>query len=64
MDKAGGYAIQGRAGVFIERIEGDYYNVVGLPLATLYRSLRELGWQPRQGRKQNERSVKRDRSSE
>ncbi|MCI8331656.1 MAG: septum formation protein Maf [Clostridiales bacterium] len=34
-DKAGAYAIQGRAGVFIERIEGPYHNVVGLPLKTL-----------------------------
>ncbi|PID54698.1 MAG: septum formation inhibitor Maf [Gammaproteobacteria bacterium] len=32
-DKAGGYAIQGLAGVFVERIEGSYSNVVGLPLA-------------------------------
>jgi len=34
-DKAGAYAIQGRAGLFIERIEGPYHNVVGLPLKTL-----------------------------
>ena len=34
-DKAGAYAIQGRAGLFIERIEGPYHNVVGLPLYTL-----------------------------
>lgn len=38
-DKAGAYAIQGRAARFIERIEGCYYNVMGLPLATLYRLL-------------------------
>lgn len=43
-DKAGAYAIQGRAGKFIPRIEGCYFNVVGLPLARLMRSLRELGW--------------------
>lgn len=43
-DKAGAYAIQGRAGRFIPRIEGCYFNVVGLPLARLYHLLRELGW--------------------
>mgnify|MGYP001305431276 CR=1 FL=1 len=46
VDKAGAYAIQGRAGPFIERIEGCYFNVVGLPLARLYRNLQELGWSP------------------
>ena len=45
-DKAGGYAIQGRAGRFIPRIEGCYFNVVGLPLARLARELRELGFHP------------------
>lgn len=39
-DKAGAYGIQGFAGKFIERIEGDYYNVMGLPLNTLYKLLR------------------------
>jgi septum formation protein len=43
-DKAGGYAIQGRGGRFVKRIEGDYFNVVGLPLARVVRMLRELGW--------------------
>jgi septum formation protein len=33
MDKAGGYAIQGRAAIFVERLEGSYSGVVGLPLA-------------------------------
>lgn len=46
LDKAGGYAIQGIAGRYVERIEGCYFNVVGLPLARLYRILRELGWNP------------------
>jgi septum formation protein len=43
MDKAGGYAIQGIASRWISRIEGDYSNVVGLPVALVYRMLREHG---------------------
>ena len=42
--KAGGYAIQGRAGRYIPRIEGCYFNVVGLPLAQLYALLGDMGW--------------------
>jgi septum formation protein len=45
MGKAGAYAIQGLAGRFIPRIEGCYFNVVGLPLARVYALLRKLGWQ-------------------
>lgn len=41
-DKAGAYAIQGFASRFVERIEGSYSNVVGLPLETVYRLLRTL----------------------
>jgi len=43
-DKAGAYAIQGRAGRFIPRIEGCYFNVVGLPLSRVVAALHELGW--------------------
>jgi septum formation protein len=43
-DKAGAYAIQGRAGRYIPRIEGCYFNVVGLPLARLTQELIALGW--------------------
>lgn len=42
VDKAGAYAIQGRASRWIPRIEGDYPNVVGLPIALVYRMLSEL----------------------
>jgi septum formation protein len=41
MDKAGAYAIQGRASRWIPRIEGCYFNVVGLPISLVYRMLRE-----------------------
>ncbi|HKV29168.1 MAG TPA: Maf family protein [Candidatus Acidoferrales bacterium] len=41
-DKAGAYAIQGRGGKFISRIEGCYFNVMGLPLARLYAILRDI----------------------
>ena len=43
MDKAGAYAIQGIASRWIPRIEGDYSNVVGLPMALVYSMLRERG---------------------
>jgi septum formation protein len=42
-DKAGGYGIQGRAGAFVERLEGSYTGVVGLPLCETARLLREFG---------------------
>jgi len=43
MDKAGGYAIQGLASMFVVGLDGDYYNVVGLPVCTLSIMLRKLG---------------------
>lgn len=42
MDKAGGYAIQGRAGFLVQRIEGSYSNVVGLPVAEFIAALERL----------------------
>lgn len=42
MDKAGAYGIQGEAGMFIERIDGDYYNVVGLPIAKVVQEMKHL----------------------
>jgi len=41
MDKAGAYGIQGKAGVFVKRISGDYFNIVGLPMAKLWMKLHE-----------------------
>lgn len=43
MDKAGAYGYQGVAGLFVERIDGDYFNVVGLPLCRLGRMLKTMG---------------------
>jgi septum formation protein len=45
-DKAGAYAIQGRGALFVTAVAGSYSNVVGLPLATVYRLLREAGEDP------------------
>lgn len=44
MDKAGAYGIQGKAGLFVEWIKGDYYNVVGFPMEIIWK-LRELGFE-------------------
>jgi septum formation protein len=44
MDKAGGYAIQGLASKFVERIDGCYFNVMGLPVALVYRYLTGSHW--------------------
>jgi septum formation protein len=43
MDKAGAYAIQGRASLFVERIEGSYSNVVGLPVQLTYQLAKRMG---------------------
>jgi septum formation protein len=48
-DKAGAYAIQGQAGRYIPRIEGCYFNVVGLPLSRVLSELETLGWSANSG---------------
>lgn len=45
MDKAGAYAIQGKAALFVERIEGCFFNVVGLPLLKTVQLLKQAGWE-------------------
>jgi septum formation protein len=47
LDKAGGYAIQGRGAVLVEQVEGCFYNVVGLPLAKLAQMLEKMCLNPR-----------------
>ena len=42
MDKAGAYGIQEKAGIFVRRIEGDYLNVLGLPVCKIYEELKKL----------------------
>lgn len=43
MDKAGAYGIQGKGALMVRKIEGDFFNVMGLPVAAVYRQLREMG---------------------
>jgi len=45
-DKAGAYAIQGLASRFVDRIDGSYANVVGLPIALVYEMMKRAGWAP------------------
>jgi len=49
MDKAGAYAIQGLASKFVDRVEGCYFNVVGLPVARVFALLKEAGYTPALG---------------
>ena len=42
LDKAGAYAIQGLASRFVDRIDGCYFNVMGLPVSLVYRHLKEI----------------------
>ena len=43
MDKAGAYGIQGKCAIYIEKIDGNYNNVVGLPISRIYTELKKLG---------------------
>ena len=43
MDKAGSYAIQGKCAIYVEKIDGDYNNVVGLPITRIYQELKKIG---------------------
>ncbi|MBQ2944398.1 MAG: septum formation protein Maf [Ruminococcus sp.] len=45
MDKAGAYGIQGAGSLFVKGIQGDYFNVVGLPVARLMRELKAFGYE-------------------
>ena len=42
LDKAGSYGIQGKGSIFVQHIQGDYYSVVGLPIARLVRELKQF----------------------
>ena len=44
LDKAGAYGVQGRGAVFVERIDGDYYTVVGLPVCKTWNVLQNVKW--------------------
>jgi nucleoside triphosphate pyrophosphatase len=42
LDKAGAYAIQGRAALFIEEVDGEYFNIVGLPVRRVYELAKQI----------------------
>ena len=46
MDKAGAYGIQERACIFAESVVGDFFNIIGLPIAPLYPLLKDFGISP------------------
>ncbi len=46
MDKAGAYGVQGKGAIFVDRVEGCYFTVIGLPVPKLYRALAKLGIRP------------------
>lgn len=50
MDKAGAYGIQGGAALFVERLDGDYYNVMGLPVCRLWQMLAQTAPEVLEGR--------------
>ncbi|WP_274649954.1 Maf family protein [Paenibacillus humicola] len=58
LDKAGAYGIQGRGAIFVERLEGDFYSVMGLPLHLLYRMLQLYDIRPFQSKNDPNRSAK------
>ncbi len=46
LDKAGAYGVQGKAAIFVEKVEGCYFTVIGLPIPKLYRALAKVGIRP------------------
>lgn len=46
LDKAGAYGVQGKGAIFVEKVEGCYFTVIGLPVPRLYRALAKLGIRP------------------